>query len=141
MLNRVTCAVSFCLAIIPGLAMAAENGVERGKQEYMIACAGCHGESAKGTGPIAGILSIETPDLTTITERTGGGEFPYRNTTLVIDGRDAIRAHGGDMPIWGDRFVSAVRRDDPPWATPEAAELVAMGRILALVRYLESVQE
>ncbi len=141
MMNRLICAVSVCLTIVPGVAIAVENGIERGKQEYMIACAGCHGESAMGTGPIAELLSIETPNLTTITKRSGGGAFPYRNTVLVIDGRDDIRAHGGDMPIWGDRFVSDVRRDDPPWATPESAELVAMGRVLALVRYLESVQQ
>ncbi|RYH10449.1 cytochrome c [Tropicimonas sp. IMCC6043] len=121
--------------------LAQDRIIDTGRQEYMIACAGCHGESGMGTGPIAELLSIETPNLTTITQRTGGGDFPYRNTALVIDGRNNIRAHGGAMPVWGDRFVAAVRSNDAGWVSPEAAELQASGRILALVRYLESIQE
>ena len=140
-MTRFMLTVGICLGMAPGLVMAQANGVELGKQEYMIACAGCHGESGKGTGPLASLLSIETPDLTTITERTGGGEFPYRNTTLLIDGRDDIRAHGGDMPIWGDRYMATLRARDDPYMTGEAANLMVMGRVLALVRYLESIQE
>ncbi len=34
-----------------------------GEQEYMVACAGCHGESAMGMGPFAELLKTETPSL------------------------------------------------------------------------------
>ncbi len=138
---RLMWAAGLCLAALPGLAVAQDSGIERGKQEYMISCAGCHGESAKGTGPLADLLAIETPDLTTINQRTGGGEFPYRNTTLLIDGRNDIRAHGGEMPIWGNRYMSELRANDTPYMTGEYADLLVMGRVLALVRYLESIQE
>ncbi|NDR56054.1 cytochrome c [Pseudoruegeria sp. M32A2M] len=124
-----------------GLAFAQNADVELGKQEYLIACAGCHGEDGGGTGPLAELLSIETPSLTKITERTGGGDFPYQNTLLLIDGRNDIRAHGGEMPIWGERFMGDVRAHDNPTLTPEYAELVTKGRLLALVEYLASIQK
>lgn len=133
-----TCLV---LAMTAGAAMAQNSDTELGRQEFMVACAGCHGESGKGTGPLAALLSIETPSLTTITERTGGGDFPYRNTTLIIDGRNDIRAHGGEMPIWGDRFMATIRKEDSPYMTGDFADLLVKGRILALVQYLESIQE
>ncbi len=63
--------------------MAQDAGV--GAQEYMIACAGCHGESGKGDGPLAGLLDIETPNLTMLTEQAGG-TFPYEAalTALIL---------------------------------------------------------
>jgi mono/diheme cytochrome c family protein len=108
---------------------------ELGQQEFMTYCAGCHGTEGKGDGPLAGMFAIETPDLTLITERTGGGEFPFRNTLLLIDGRD-VRAHGGEMPIWGERFQYGA-----PSQRGETADMVARGRILSLVSYLESIQQ
>jgi mono/diheme cytochrome c family protein len=115
--------------------MAQDAGV--GAKEYMIACAGCHGESGKGDGPLAGLLDIETPNLTMLTEQAGG-TFPYEAALLVVDGRNDIRAHGSDMPVWGDRFfVSAATSDS---LDPAQAELVAKGRMLALVGYLRSIQ-
>jgi len=116
--------------------------VAAGKSEFVVACASCHGESGKGNGDLAKILEIETPDLTTITKRTGGGEFPFRNTLLLIDGRKNIRAHGGEMPVWGDRYVAAARALQESYdVSNEAAEMVALGRMTALVYYLESIQE
>ncbi len=113
-----------------------------GKSEFLVACTSCHGESGKGDGDLAQILEIKTPDLTTITKRTGGGEFPFRNTLLLIDGRNKIRAHGGEMPVWGDRYVAAARALQEPYdVSGEAAEMVALGRMTALVYYLESIQE
>lgn len=123
------------LIAVPTLSLAQNADIKAGEQEYMVACAGCHGESGKGDGPLAGLLEIETPSLTTITARTGGGDFPFYNTLKLIDGRD-VRAHGGNMPIWGERFqVSATSQRG------ETADMVARGRLLSLVYYLESIQE
>lgn len=123
------------LVALPAHAFAQDASVEAGKREYMVACAGCHGESGKGDGPLAGLLHIETPSLTTINARTGGGEFPFYNTLKLIDGRD-VRAHGGDMPIWGERFSASATSQ-----RGETADMVAHGRILSLVSYLQSIQE
>lgn len=107
-----------------------------GEQEFMIACAGCHGETAKGDGPLADLLKIDTPDLTKLTENNGG-EFPYEYALWVIDGRELIRMHGNtDMPVWGERFQSSVSSQ-----RGETTDMVARGRILSLVYYLQSIQQ
>jgi hypothetical protein len=125
-----------CLAFLSAPALSQD--ADPGRTEYMIACAGCHGESAKGDGPIAGLLEIHTPDLTRMAERADG-TFPYEQAVLVVDGRNEIRAHGSDMPVWGDRyFVSAMSSDG---LDPQQGDMVARGRILALVNYLSSIQE
>jgi mono/diheme cytochrome c family protein len=122
-------------ATLASASMAQDTVV--GAQEYMVACAGCHGESGRGDGPLADLLKIETPNLTTLTQQAGG-TFPYEAALMVIDGRNDIRAHGSEMPVWGDRFfVSAATSDG---LDPGQAELVAKGRILALVGYLRSIQ-
>jgi mono/diheme cytochrome c family protein len=123
------------LIALPAQSLAQDANIEAGKREYMVACAGCHGESGLGDGPLAGLLQIETPSLTTITERTGGGDFPFYNTLKLIDGRD-VRAHGGDMPIWGERFQASATSE-----RGETADMVARGRILSLVYYLQSIQQ
>ena len=106
-----------------------------GQNEYMIACAGCHGESAKGDGPLAELLKIETPDLTGLSARNDG-KFPFEYTIFMIDRRNVIPIHGDDMPVWGDRFMASATSQ-----RGETAEMVARGRILSLVYYLESIQQ
>lgn len=129
-------------AAIAGLAATGVQAQESaGRQEYMIACAGCHGESAKGTGPIAGLLKIKTPDLTKMTARNGG-KFPFEYAVWMIDGRKLIRTHGtADMPVWGDRFMASANKAESATEIPETRELIVRGRILSLVMYLESIQQ
>ncbi len=136
MKKLVACALSGALFAFAGAASADDIG----RAEYMNFCAGCHGVAGKGDGPLIPILQIETPDLTTITQRTGGGEFPFQNTLRLIDGRD-VRAHGGEMPLWGDRYFTMAQRTEQRAETPESFELIARGRLLALVTYLASIQE
>ena len=117
------------IATAPALADSA------GKQEYMVACAGCHGESAMGMGPFAEMLNTTTPSLVNLAE-ANGGVFPYDTVLATIDGRDGVRAHGSTMPIWGERFTdSATSRQG------ETADMVARGRVLSLVYYLQSIQK
>ncbi len=77
-----------------------------GKGVYKSYCASCHGTAAKGDGPIAEYLKVEPTDLTSAA-RDNGGEFPLAQMVKVIDGREKVRAHGSDMPIWGDVFQQA----------------------------------
>lgn len=127
------------IAIAALVGFAATGAVAQdaiGKQEFMVACAGCHGETAKGDGPLAGLLSIETPDLTRMSENNGNA-FPYEYAIWMIDGRKLIRVHGdGDMPVWGQRFQSSATSQ-----RGETADMVARGRILSLIYYLESIQQ
>jgi mono/diheme cytochrome c family protein len=126
-------AAAFALLTAAGVASAAE---EAGRAEYMASCAGCHGENGQGDGPLASVLSVTPPDLTQLTAKNDG-EFPLLETLMIVDGREGVRAHGSAMPIWGDRFTaSALITQDPA-----IADLVARGRILSLVYYLQSIQQ
>ena len=107
-----------------------------GAYEFMVACAGCHGESGMGNGPLAEVLTIETPKLTGLSA-ANDGEFPYLNVFLVVDGRGGVRGHGGPMPIWGTRYSTDAREDFGIYG----AEVVTRGRIAVLVDYIESIQE
>ena len=108
---------------------------DAGEREYNVACAGCHGESAMGDGPLAGLLNISTPSLLSLTQGNDG-TFPFQAILSTIDGRDGVRAHGSTMPIWGERFqISATSQRG------ETADMVARGRILSLVYYLQSIQQ
>ncbi|GGE53657.1 c-type cytochrome [Actibacterium pelagium] len=132
-MNKVVMGFAAALGLTASLATAEDAA---GRQEYMIACAGCHGESAKGDGPLAGLLDIQTPDLTTLSATKGNGSFPFEYTIWMIDGRNIIRAHGQEMPVWGDRFQASATSQ-----RGETADMVARGRILSLVYYLESIQQ
>ena len=116
--------------LIAGQAIAEEDA---GRSEYMIACAGCHGETAMGDGPLAKLLNIGTPNLTSLAARNDG-KFPYEYTLFMIDRRDVIAVHGGDMPVWGDRYTTSATSQ-----RGETSDMVVRGRILSLVYYLASI--
>lgn len=125
--------IAFAVALSAGLPAAADAA---GEQEYMVACAICHGESGKGDGPFAPLLNITTPSLTDLAAGDDG-VFPFLDVLMVVDGRTGVRAHGDSaMPIWGARFAASAAD-----AGPYGSELEVRGRLLALVTYLESIQE
>jgi mono/diheme cytochrome c family protein len=132
------CAAAPCLAAAEGVKLAFPQDASAGQAEYMVSCAACHGETGKGDGPISGLLNIETPDLTMLASANGGA-FPYDLTLQTIDGRNALRAHGSAMPVWGARYFITVAKSEG--YDPAQAELLARGRMLALVEYLRSIQE
>jgi mono/diheme cytochrome c family protein len=102
-----------------------------GAQLFRTYCASCHGEQARGNGPVADQLRTPPPDLTTFTARNGG-VFPSERVHRIIDGR-GVASHGDrEMPIWGDAFKAS--RDG---FTPDAIKK----RIGALVQYLEGIQK
>ena len=109
---------------------------ELGQREYMTACASCHGESGMGNGPVAEYLSVIPPNLTELAKRNDG-EFPYLDVFMIIDGRTGIGPHGSDMPVWGDVFKGHEMEAN----TDFGAETIVRGRILSLVKYLESIQQ
>jgi mono/diheme cytochrome c family protein len=128
-------ASSAALALVLSAAGAvAQQGL--GEAEYMTACAVCHGESGRGGGPFAEVLSIAVPGLTGLAA-ANGGVFPVMQTLRVIDGRVPIAGHGGPMPVWGDRYVAAAKA----LAGPFDAEMIARGRLLSLIYYLEDIQD
>ena len=119
------------------------QGVDIGKREYANSCAVCHGDSGGGDGPIVGYLKAAPTDLTII-EKDNKGVFPFGRVYDVIDGQTVIPAHGArDMPIWGDRFKeynAELAQLALKFNTPIDSEAFARDRILALIRYISSLQ-
>jgi mono/diheme cytochrome c family protein len=107
-----------------------------GRPLYEDNCMVCHGHTAKGDGPMVtfGLLVVPAPDLTQLSKRNNG-HFPFWQMYRVIDGREAVKGHGErEMPMWGDEF----RLDT---GSSMMLQTEVRGRILALVYYLQSLQE
>lgn len=104
-----------------------------GEDTFHRFCASCHGESARGDGPVAAGLPITVPDLTLLRKRQGG-QFREEVLRRLIDGRDIVIYHGTRyMPVWGYEFWVEEGADDE---AKERVEII----ILNLLDYLESIQ-
>jgi hypothetical protein len=123
------------LGALPGAAQDAAADLALGEATFMGACAGCHGEAARGDGPMTEILTVAVPDLTGLAA-SNGGSFPWLRVIHSIDGRTGLRAHGGPMPFFGLLFEGDTAVADAPDGSP----VMVSARILALVAYLESLQ-
>lgn len=101
-----------------------------GRDLFRAYCAACHGENARGGGPVASSLKGKPPDLTRIAERRGG-TFPLPQVERIITGEETVAtAHGSrEMPIWGPIF-GQVQRD----------QNLGKIRVRNLAKYLESIQ-
>lgn len=132
------------VAALSGEAPAQE--VDVGKAEFLSSCASCHGADAKGDGPVAAALKRRPADLTALA-KNNNGVFPVQKIYRVIDGRDEIAGHGSrEMPIWGYRFVPPSNKnlkvtEDFIVAPPASAEGIIYGRIMAVIDYLNRVQQ
>ncbi|MBC7138048.1 MAG: cytochrome c [Defluviimonas sp.] len=110
--------------------------VEDGRAVWLDACASCHGPAARGDGPMAEILAMPVPDLTGLTA-ANGGSFPWLRVVHLVDGRSGLRGHGGPMPIFG----ALMRGDAVAADAPDGTPVITSARVLAVVAWLESVQE
>lgn len=122
--------LALCLVLLCG---AARAGDDAGRTLYLRYCASCHGRSGAGDGPVAPALGQRPTDLTQLAAQHGG-DFPFVAVVEAIDGTRTVRAHGvSEMPIWGDVFQS-----DP--ASPLEQQLLSAGKIMAIARYLRTLQ-
>ena len=134
-------------SIIGFSACASAQDIDVGKMEYQSSCAACHGIDAKGNGPVSKELKTPPTDLTVLT-KNNNGVFPYEMVYQVIDGRNStIVSHGTrEMPIWGYRYSPPTSTrfkfaDDYVYAPPGSPEPVIRSRILAVIDYLNRMQE
>jgi mono/diheme cytochrome c family protein len=127
------------------------QGLDEGKTEFLSSCAPCHGTDGKGKGPVSAELKGTPPDLTVLAKKNNG-VFPVAAVYEMIDGRKSVSTHGtGEMPIWGFRYRASVRMSVAPTVSPTVAptnrilsrnvEFIVRSRILALVDYLNRIQE
>lgn len=122
-------------------AAVAAQDTDAGKLLFRSSCASCHGIDGKGKGPLRDQLKVAPTDLT-ILSRKNGGVFPVGAMYEIIDGRTAIAAHGTrEMPVWGTYTSRLLPPSDiliDPSYDPEA---VVRARILAIIDYLNRIQE
>ena len=118
------------------------QGTQYGKNEYIKACATCHGVTGKGDGHMAKALIKPPPDLTKLSE-SNKGVFPASRIYDVIDGRMEVMNHGSrDMPVWGDVFAGDLTARLPRDSlSKETVDAMVRVRILTLVEYISTLQE
>jgi mono/diheme cytochrome c family protein len=116
--------------------------VDPGALEYRSSCAVCHGLDGKGNGPTKPALTKHPTNLTTLA-KGNGGVFPVQRVYEVIDGRQAVTAHGTrDMPIWGTQFLAEAdfHYRYMEGMGPHTREPFVRARVMALVDYLNRIQ-
>jgi hypothetical protein len=75
-----------------------------GRGSYIKYCGACHGDDGKGNGPNASTLNEKPTDLTQLAQNNNG-TFPTARVTRILDGSEAIAAHGSaQKPVWGHVF-------------------------------------
>jgi len=93
----------------------------QGSKLYKIYCASCHGEDAKGHGPMAVWLKVPPSDLTRIAARNGGefsvgagGSYHFRRSSGVERPWDPGHAHLGPVfsQVTRDQDLGRVRIDN-----------------------------
>lgn len=107
-----------------------EDVIASGRQQFSQSCAVCHGMEGRGDGVLGPHLKEQPADLSQLSKKNGG-TFPFWEVYGKIDGREKIGAHGSDdMPVWGtdERYEGTSGR-------------LAMGQILEIVFFLQSIQE
>jgi len=102
-----------------------------GASIFRNSCAACHGLDGRGNGPVSKALKREVPDLTRLSQRSGGA-FPaiHVRSTIMFGTDDIIPAHGSrEMPIWGPIFHEIEFDRD-----------LGNVRLENIVKYVESIQ-
>lgn len=116
----------------PDMVYDPESPMEKGKisgaYEFYRLCAVCHGEGARGDGPMSRMLKRPPPDLTVLA-KNNGGHFPFLRVLAMIDGRELVEVHGSrEMPVWGKLL------------TKDYDQFVARAIELELLLYINSLQ-
>ncbi|WP_298843278.1 cytochrome c [uncultured Roseobacter sp.] len=122
------------LVLIGGAALAQDAVI--GAEIYARHCATCHGEEARGNGPMAPALVLQPPDLTGLTARHDG-VLPVERIIMRIDGRDPLVSHGSPMPVYGEFFEGT----DVILKTETGQPVLTSQPVADLLEYLRGLQE
>jgi mono/diheme cytochrome c family protein len=114
-------------------ATAADKDAADGQKYFAQYCAACHGKDGTGDGPVAKSLSKPPANLRMLGEKYGL-PLPAPRIAELIDGRDAVRAHGTrDMPVWGEQLYALGHGERGEVGIGET-----IGKIIA---YLNTIQD
>jgi len=130
-------AVMTSLMVLTSPAFAQQKlGAPPGRGSYIRYCGACHGDDGKGNGPQASTLKEKPADLTQLAKNSNG-TFPTARVTRILDGSEAIPAHGSaQKPVWGHVFGAG---EHAAGGNPE--QTIARQRMQLILQYLEGIQE
>ncbi|WP_162914219.1 c-type cytochrome [Taklimakanibacter lacteus] len=136
--HRFLAAAALVVIVQAGAAVAGPDSV---RQDFLDLCADCHNADARGNGPLTRNLTKVPPDLTRIRARAHG-VFDEKAVYDWIIGLKMTNAHGSrEMPIWGDWLMDEAVEDSTSLETARAAEREIEQRIMAIVKYIETLQK
>ena len=125
--------LSLASSVRAGDKTSGKDDVRDGQKYFMRYCASCHGTNGTGNGPVAKSLSKPPANLRLLSDKFGS-PLPAAKLAELIDGRDAVRAHGtAAMPVWGERLYSM--------GEGERGELGISEVIGKIVAYLDTIQD
>lgn len=124
----------FCLALAGCQALTGPEAPD-GRLLFQDNCAQCHGDDARGDGPMAAHLLTPAPDLTRLS-RDNGGVFPRDRVMSMIDGYQRDGHISAAMPEFGAGDLGdLIIVDDGAGHGEPVPE-----RLLALTEYLHRLQ-
>ena len=130
---------SLFLGIGFGQAQALDEELKLGRAIFQQYCAACHGVMAEGDGPLANLFKVK-PRALSLLSRENDGEYPLELVYQTLKVTKPDPAHGAPaMPVWGNYFMVEQALSDPSIDNSEA--LIAVGRLLSVVYYIETLQE
>lgn len=127
---------TLCLVLL-GCAPAAppEASREAGQALFAEDCALCHGADGTGDGPMAAGLKTQPADLTRIAARRDG-VWPMLEVMSIVDGYSKRTRPREEMPI----IVGLTEGPMVDLDTGNGLVTPTPARLVAIVRYLESIQ-
>lgn len=126
-------AIVAVLSFAPSALAGGKDEVRDGQKYFVRYCASCHGTSGTGDGPVAKSLTKPPTNLRLLADKYGS-PLPAARLAELIDGRDAVRAHGtADMPVWGERLYAL--------GEGQHGELGVSETIGKIVAYLDTIQD
>ncbi|MBO9465461.1 Cytochrome c [Pelagimonas phthalicica] len=132
---RVFSGLTACLALLACVEAEMPQASD-GKALFMENCASCHGANGKGEGPMARAMEKTPKDLTLIQVRHGD-KFPKSKVLSTIDGYARSDIAGPGMPEFG----ALLEGDLIPYDSGDGIETPTPRKLLALLEYIESIQE
>ena len=125
-----------CIVVIAGLAACAPEGTAKsGAAIFRQNCVVCHGPTGAGDGVQASQVSVPPANLRRMAA-ANDGVFPTEFAMAAIFGYRG-KDYAALMPEFGPLF------DGPTviWRSPKGQEFVTPLSLLALARYLETIQD
>jgi mono/diheme cytochrome c family protein len=129
-------AIAVPILLLMGLQACSPTSSNTGRTIYTDKCAICHGANGKGDGELASLLETQPADLTRIAARRDG-TWPMLEVMGIIDGYSTRYLPGSEMPIY-DEFLEG---NLVSFDTGNGIQQRTPAGLLAIVRYLETIQE